>query len=119
MKRETKKKGLLNTLLISKLHSYDTGELQDAINELKAEFKYDIDDIVEVSGLSRSSVYSYLTGKDKKDKTQIAHKLINKFSRNLDFDVMTDYFRTYVPKNSEDKLKLQILITVLMDCVKR
>jgi len=93
--------------------------LSDAINELKVKYKYSIDDIKEESGLSSSSVYSYLDGKPKMDKTQVTNRILTNCSKNLDFDILIKYFRRYTPKSNEDRLKVQTLITVLMDCVKR
>jgi len=113
------KKALFNSLLINKLHSSNKDELSEAINELKVKYKYSIDDIKEESGLSSSSIYSYLDGKQKMDKTQVTNRIIKQCSKNLDFDILIKYFRRYTPKSNEDRLKVQTLITVLMDCVKR
>ena len=119
MKKETKKKALINSLVISKLHSSNKDELSDSINELKDEYGFKIEEIMEESGLSRSSIYSYLDGKPKLDKTQVTNRILTKDYKNLDFDILIRHFRTYSPSSSEERNKIGKLIAVLMDCVKR
>lgn len=118
MKIETKKKALLNSLIISKLHSSNKDELEQAINELKGEYHLTIDQIIIETGLSRSSIYSYLAGRNKMDKTQVTNRVLKKVNLNLDLDILIEYFRHYRPRSNEDRLKVQTLYTLLLDCLK-